>query len=272
MINILTPDAAINDNAPEKYRGLDRYARAQDRAGRSRPSSACWSRRRPHKLQVPRGDRTGQVIEPYLTDQWFVKMDTLGARGLELVENGDVKFVPENWINTYRHWMDNIQDWCISAASSGGAIASRPGTTPTATSTSAATKPKCAQTNSLARTMSSAARTTTCWKPGSPRRCGRIPRSAGRTRSHGRTRLRPLPADVGAGHRLRHHLLLGRPDDHDDRPLHRPGAVQGRLHHRPGARQGRPEDVEVEGQRPRPDRHHRRHQRWTNWSPSAPPA
>jgi valyl-tRNA synthetase len=67
-----------------------------------------------HKLQVPRGDRTGQIIEPYLTNQWFVKMDTLGQRGLELVENGSVKFVPENWINTYRHWMENIQDWCIS--------------------------------------------------------------------------------------------------------------------------------------------------------------
>jgi valyl-tRNA synthetase len=65
-------------------------------------------------LQVPRGDRTGQVIEPYLTWQWFVKMDTLAARGLELVENGDVRFVPENWINTYRHWLGNIQDWCIS--------------------------------------------------------------------------------------------------------------------------------------------------------------
>ena len=63
---------------------------------------------------VPRGDRTGQVIEPYLTDQWFVKMDTLGARGLGLVESGEVRFVPPNWINTYRHWMENIQDWCIS--------------------------------------------------------------------------------------------------------------------------------------------------------------
>jgi valyl-tRNA synthetase len=69
---------------------------------------------KPHKLQVPRGDRTGQVIEPYLTDQWFVKMDSLGARGLELAQTGAVNFVPGNWINTYRHWMENIQDWCIS--------------------------------------------------------------------------------------------------------------------------------------------------------------
>ncbi|HET6602827.1 MAG TPA: class I tRNA ligase family protein, partial [Xanthomonadaceae bacterium] len=69
---------------------------------------------KPHRLTVPRGDRTGQVLEPYLTDQWFVKMDTLAARGLELVESGEVRFVPPNWINTYRHWMGNIQDWCIS--------------------------------------------------------------------------------------------------------------------------------------------------------------
>src|SRR5690606_13694254 len=59
-------------------------------------------------------DRSGQVIEPWLTQQWFVKMDTLAARGLELVESGKVRFVPENWINTYRHWLSNIQDWCIS--------------------------------------------------------------------------------------------------------------------------------------------------------------
>ena len=69
---------------------------------------------KPHRLQVPRGDRSGQVIEPYLTDQWFVRMDRMGRRGMELVESGQVKFVPPNWINTYRHWMENIQDWTIS--------------------------------------------------------------------------------------------------------------------------------------------------------------
>ncbi|WP_034225473.1 valine--tRNA ligase [Arenimonas donghaensis] len=113
MINILTPDAAINDNAPEKYRGLDRYA-ARKAVLADLEAQGLLVEEKKHKLQVPRGDRTGQVIEPYLTDQWFVKMDTLAARGLELVENGSVRFVPENWINTYRHWMGNIQDWCIS--------------------------------------------------------------------------------------------------------------------------------------------------------------
>jgi len=113
LINILTPDAAINDSAPEKYRGLDRYA-ARKVVLADLTDAGLLVEEKKHKLQVPRGDRTGQVIEPYLTDQWFVKMDDLAARGLELVENGSVRFVPENWINTYRHWMGNIQDWCIS--------------------------------------------------------------------------------------------------------------------------------------------------------------
>jgi len=113
MINLFTPTAAINDNAPEKYRGLDRYD-ARKAVLADLEDLGILVETKPHKLQVPRGDRTGQVIEPYLTDQWFVKMDALAKRGLELVESGQVQFVPPNWINTYRHWMENIQDWCIS--------------------------------------------------------------------------------------------------------------------------------------------------------------
>jgi valyl-tRNA synthetase len=113
MINILTDDAAINDAAPEKYRGMDRYV-ARKAVLADLEAQGLLVETRKHKLQVPRGDRSGQVIEPYLTWQWFVKMDTLAARGLELVEHGHVRFVPENWINTYRHWLGNIQDWCIS--------------------------------------------------------------------------------------------------------------------------------------------------------------
>jgi len=98
---------------PERFIGLDRYvARKQILA--ELEDLGLLVETKPHKLQVPRGDRTNQVIEPYLTDQWFVKMDALAKRGLELVESGEVKFVPPNWINTYRHWMENIQDWCIS--------------------------------------------------------------------------------------------------------------------------------------------------------------
>ncbi len=113
LINIFTPDAAINANAPEKYRGLDRFA-ARKAVLADLEAAGLLVEEKKHKLQVPRGDRTNQVIEPYLTDQWFVKMETLAARGLELVENGSVRFVPPNWISTYRHWMGNIQDWCIS--------------------------------------------------------------------------------------------------------------------------------------------------------------
>ncbi|MFD0724135.1 valine--tRNA ligase [Lysobacter brunescens] len=113
MINIFTDDATVNDNAPEQYRGLDRFE-ARKVIVSQLEAAGRLIETKPHKLQVPRGDRTGQVIEPYLTDQWFVAMDQFARRGMELVENGSVKFVPPNWINTYRHWMENIQDWCIS--------------------------------------------------------------------------------------------------------------------------------------------------------------
>jgi len=113
MINLFTTTATLNENAPEKYRGLDRYE-ARKLILAELEDLGILVETKAHKLQVPRGDRTGQVIEPYLTDQWFVKMDGLAKRGLELVENGSIKFVPGNWINTYRHWMENIQDWCIS--------------------------------------------------------------------------------------------------------------------------------------------------------------
>ncbi|KRG66278.1 valyl-tRNA synthetase [Stenotrophomonas humi] len=113
MINLFTTTATLNENAPEQYRGLDRYE-ARKVILAELEDLGILVETKAHKLQVPRGDRTGQVIEPYLTDQWFVKMDGLAKRGLELVENGSIKFVPANWINTYRHWMENIQDWCIS--------------------------------------------------------------------------------------------------------------------------------------------------------------
>ncbi|MEJ7746894.1 MAG: valine--tRNA ligase, partial [Luteimonas sp.] len=106
-------DLASDIGIPEKYWGLGRYD-ARKAVLADLEALGLMIETKAHKLQVPRGDRTGQVIEPYLTDQWFVKMDDLATRGLELVKNGDIKFVPPNWINTYRHWMENIQDWCIS--------------------------------------------------------------------------------------------------------------------------------------------------------------
>ena len=113
MINILTDDAKINDDAPEAYRGLDRFdARKQIVADLDAQGSLV--KIEPHKLKVPRGDRTGAVIEPYLTDQWYVAVESLAKPAIEAVESGEIRFVPENWNKTYYQWMHNIQDWCIS--------------------------------------------------------------------------------------------------------------------------------------------------------------
>ncbi|NDV90326.1 valine--tRNA ligase [Alteromonas sp. 345S023] len=113
MINILTDDAKINDEAPQEYRGLDRFdARKQIVADLEAQGSLV--KIEPHKLKVPRGDRTGAVIEPYLTDQWYVAVESLAKPAIEAVESGEIRFVPENWNKTYYQWMNNIQDWCIS--------------------------------------------------------------------------------------------------------------------------------------------------------------
>ena len=113
MINLFTDTAHLNDAAPARFVGIDRFE-ARKAVLAELESEGLLVEAKPHKLMVPRGDRTGQVIEPYLTDQWFVKMDEFATKGLDAVESGRVRFVPENWINTYRHWLENIQDWCIS--------------------------------------------------------------------------------------------------------------------------------------------------------------
>jgi len=111
-INIFTLDAKINEQAPA-YQGQDRYeARKQILADLE--SKNLLVATKPHKLMVPRGDRSHAVIEPMLTDQWFVKMEGMAKQGLQAVASGEIKFVPENWTNTYNQWLNNIQDWCIS--------------------------------------------------------------------------------------------------------------------------------------------------------------
>jgi valyl-tRNA synthetase len=119
-IGILTLDARINEHGPEKYRGMDRFE-ARKAVVADLESQGFLDSVKPHKLMVPRGDRTGVIIEPMLTDQWFVAMTKPGADGtsiagkaLECVASGEIKFVPENWVNTYNQWLNNIQDWCIS--------------------------------------------------------------------------------------------------------------------------------------------------------------
>ncbi len=113
MLNILTIDAAINDEVPEKYRGLDRYE-ARKQIVKDLEALDLMDKIEPHKLMVPRGDRSGAVVEPYLTDQWYVKVEELAKPAINAVESGRIKFVPDNWKNTYYEWMNNIQDWCIS--------------------------------------------------------------------------------------------------------------------------------------------------------------
>jgi valyl-tRNA synthetase len=113
LVNVLTPDACINDNAPEQYRGLERYE-ARDVIVRDLKDLELLETVEDHKLMVPRGDRTHAVIEPFLTDQWFVKVAPLAKEAIEVVEDGRIRFVPDNWKNTYFDWMRRIEDWCIS--------------------------------------------------------------------------------------------------------------------------------------------------------------
>jgi len=120
VIGVLTLDAKINDNAPEAYRGLDRFV-ARKKVVADLEAQGLLVETKKHKLMVPRCERTGQVVEPMLTDQWFVAVSKPGPDGksiaqkaIDAVSSGEVKFVPENWVNTYDQWMKNIQDWCIS--------------------------------------------------------------------------------------------------------------------------------------------------------------
>ena len=98
---------------PSAYIGLDRYE-ARKRIVADLEALGLIEKIDDHKLMVPRGDRSGTVIEPFLTDQWYVKAGPLAKPAIEAVENGSIRFVPENWKNTYYEWMHNIQDWCIS--------------------------------------------------------------------------------------------------------------------------------------------------------------
>ena len=113
QINIFTIDAKINEAGPEKYQGMDRYV-ARKAIIKDLDAIGLVEKIQDHKLMVPRGDRTGAVIEPYLTDQWFVRAEPLAKPAIEAVKDGRIKFVPENWSKTYYNWMEDIQDWCIS--------------------------------------------------------------------------------------------------------------------------------------------------------------
>jgi valyl-tRNA synthetase len=113
QINVFTPDAKLNEAAPERLRGLDRFE-ARQKILAELEAAGLIDRIDKHKLMVPRGDRSGSVIEPYLTDQWYVKIAPLAEPAIEAVRSGAIRFVPENWSRTYFEWMRNIKDWCIS--------------------------------------------------------------------------------------------------------------------------------------------------------------
>ena len=113
QINLFTIEAHLNDNAPQAYRGLDRFD-ARKKVVDDLDALGLLEKVEDHTLQVPRGDRSGVVIEPYLTDQWFVAVESLAKPAIEAVENGDIQFVPKNYENMYFSWMRDLQDWCIS--------------------------------------------------------------------------------------------------------------------------------------------------------------
>jgi valyl-tRNA synthetase len=113
MYNILTDDAALNDEVPEAYRGLDRFV-AREKIVEAFKSLDLLEEIENYTVKIPRGDRSHAIVEPYLTDQWYVKIEPLAKPAIEAVETGKIKFVPENWSKTYFEWMHNIQDWCIS--------------------------------------------------------------------------------------------------------------------------------------------------------------
>ena len=283
-IGILNLDATINGNAPEKYRGLDRYA-ARKAVLADLAASGLVVSEKAHKMVVPRCERTGEIVEPMLTDQWFVAMRTPAPEGhphfpkktiqdlcLSAVAEGvksprtgatgKVEFVPAEWLSTYLHWINNIQDWCISRQLWWGhripAWYDEDGNFYVARDE--------AEARAKARAKLGRDPAKLDAGPGCPRHVvlvgAVVPFDARLDRRRQGRRRQPVSADVPAveraRHGIRHHLLLGRTDDHDHRVFHRGGPVPHRVHQRDRARRGRPEDVEVEGQRPRPARRDRR--------------
>jgi valyl-tRNA synthetase len=113
QINIFTPRAALNDNVPARFRGLDRFE-ARERVVAELEAAGLLGKVEKHKLMVPRGDRSGAVLEPLLTDQWYVRIAPLAEPAIAAVETGRTRFVPESWAKTYFEWMRNIKDWCVS--------------------------------------------------------------------------------------------------------------------------------------------------------------
>ncbi|PRD35777.1 UNVERIFIED_CONTAM: valS [Trichonephila clavipes] len=277
LVNVLDRDAAIlatfevmaggsfaplpGEACPEAYAGLDRFV-ARKRIVAEAEADGWLEEIKPHALKVPTGDRSGVVIEPWLTDQWYVKASVLAKPALEAVEDGRIKFVPEQYQNMYYAWMRDIQDWCISRQlwwghripawydAEGRVYVGRSEAEVRARHGLGADVALRQDDDVLSSGVSS----------GQPSVDLLHPRLAAADRVP-----QDLPPHRRTGNRLRHHLLLGRAHDHDDHALHEErrrhaaDPVQGGLRARPGARRPGPEDVQVQGQRARPAGHHRRH-------------
>ena len=113
LIILFTPDAKMNDNAPKAYRGIDRFD-ARKRIVEDLQHQGLLVKQTPHRYKLPRGDRSGVVVEPMLTDQWFMRMEEPARRGLQSAADGKLRFVPDNWRRVYEQWLENIHDWCLS--------------------------------------------------------------------------------------------------------------------------------------------------------------
>ena len=112
-INLFTKDAHLNENAPPAYRGMDRYE-ARTKIVQDFKQQGLLAKEEKHSYSPPRGDRSGVILEPYLTDQWFIKMDTMAQRAIKAVQDGETKFVSPMWEKVYYNWLNEIQDWCVS--------------------------------------------------------------------------------------------------------------------------------------------------------------
>ena len=113
LINILTPEGRLNENVPKPYQGLDRFD-ARKKIVAALEENYFLEKIKPHRVSVPRGERSGAIIEPFLTDQWFLKMELLAKPAMAVVKSAELKLIPATWKKTYLQWLTNIQDWCIS--------------------------------------------------------------------------------------------------------------------------------------------------------------
>src|SRR6185312_14159450 len=252
IINIFTPRAQINENAPERFRGLDRFE-ARKRVIAEFEAAGLLDHVEKHRLQVPRGDRTGVVLEPYLTDQWYVKIAPLAAPAIAAVEDGRTRFVPEGYSKIYFEWMRKIKDWCVSRQlwwghripawydDKGNVHVGREEPDPRAQQ--APRKPRAAAGRRRARHLVLLGALAVL----DARVAGQDGGAEG------------VLSDERARHRLRHHLFLGGPNDDDGPQVCRRRAVPGCVHHGPHPRRARRQDVEIPGQRPRPPRYRRRY-------------